>query len=262
MLKTLLRIAIVILFLPALAYAATTSPQTAIPAPATSVPATTTSKVTTPPTTTSATVATTATAPAVNNLPIVAGKDYEVIPPGPSIKSPPAGKIEVVEFFNYGCPACYHLELVLEPWLAKKSQDVVFERMPVIFHFGWDMLARAYYTAKNLGVAEKLTPVFFTAVQVQGLNLTTDATIGQFFVAHGVSQKDFESAYHFTPGIDAQMTKADTLARAYNIFEVPTLVVDGKYKTNVRMTGGDNKRLLQVLDYLIAQERAGVKKSV
>lgn len=191
---------------------------------------------------------------------IVAGKNYQVVPVVAGMPMPPKGKIEVVEFFSYGCPACNHFEPDLEAWLAKKPNDVVFERIPVTFESGWDILARAYYTAKALGVAEKLSPAIFTAIQSQGMDLTNPDILAQFFVSHGVSKKDFDSTYNFSPGIDAQVMRGDNLMRAYGIYQVPTVVVDGKFVTNPVIAGGDSKGMLQVIDYLIAQERAAMKK--
>lgn len=198
------------------------------------------------------------------NAPITAGKEYQIIPPAaanaPGVTAPPKGKIQVLEFFSYGCPWCFKFEPFLEAWLAQKPADVAFDRVPVVFEQNWDVYARAYYTAKDLGVVDKITPAIFNAIQMQGADLSNAATLSQFFVTQGVAAKDFDSAYNFSPGIDAQLMRSDNLMRAYGIVEIPTLVIDGKYRTSVRMTGGDNKRLLQVVDYLIAQERNALKK--
>lgn len=185
-----------------------------------------------------------------------AGTDFQVLPQTPTANSP-GNKIVVIEFFSYGCPWCYHLEPQVENWLVHKPKDVQFERVPVVFEQGWDILAKIYYTAKALGVADKLMLPAFTALQDQNKNLTDNAVLYQFVKEHGVNQQDFESAYNFSPGIDAQMMRGDKLIKQYGIFAVPTFVINGKYVTNMGMAGGDSKRLLDIVNYLINKEQRG-----
>ena len=40
------------------------------------------------------------------------------------------GKIEVIEFFWYGCPHCYSLEPAVNEWAKGLPKDVVFRRCP------------------------------------------------------------------------------------------------------------------------------------
>ncbi len=184
------------------------------------------------------------------------GKDYQLIPTAPSDPSPRL-KVTVVEFFSFGCPWCYHLEPTLENWLAHKPNDVEFDRIPVVFEPGWDVLAKVYYTAKSLGIAEKLMVPAFSAVQDQNLDLTNTENIEQFFMAHGVSKQDVESTFNFSPGIDAQVLRGSDIIKHYGVFAVPSFVIDGKYLTNMGMAGGDNERLLKIVNYLIAKEKPG-----
>lgn len=187
-----------------------------------------------------------------------AGTDFQVLPQTATNQvSPPNNKITVIEFFSYGCPWCYHLEPQVETWLSNKPKDVQFERVPVVFEQGWDTLAKIYYTAKALNVANKLMMPIFTALQDQNKNLTDNAVLYQFVKDQGVNQQDFESAYNFSPGIDAQMMRGDNLIKQYGIFAVPTFVINGKYVTNMAMAGGDTKRLIDIVNYLINKEQRG-----
>src|SRR5689334_20825206 len=43
------------------------------------------------------------------------------------------GKIEVVEFFWYGCIHCYHFEPLLAAWVPKLKSDTQFRRVPAVF---------------------------------------------------------------------------------------------------------------------------------
>jgi protein dithiol oxidoreductase (disulfide-forming) len=187
-----------------------------------------------------------------------AGKDYEVISTSEIIpKSNPKSQVRVVEFFSYACPACYHFEPILDKWLAKKPDYVKFERVPIVFQPSWRSLARAYYIAKMLGVEKELTPALFKAIQVEGQDLSNPKLQEEFFIKHGVKQHEFESIASFSPGIDAQLLRSDTLMQENKILAAPTLVVDNRYKVDPSMIGGDPTRFLQVTDYLIEKVRKG-----
>jgi protein dithiol oxidoreductase (disulfide-forming) len=191
-----------------------------------------------------------------NSTPFQQGKDYKLVPVVAGAKSLSKNKVTVIEFFSFGCPACFHFEPSLEAWLEHKPDYVQFDRIPVIYEPGWDVLARGYYTAKNLGVAERLAPKFFAALQKQGQDLTNPATMEQFFINNGVSKSDFENTFNFSPGMDGQIVHGDNLMRLYKIFQVPTVVINGKYQVNPALTDGSAKRMIQIMDYLIEQERA------
>ncbi len=187
-----------------------------------------------------------------------AGKDYQLISHSQiTPQSSPETVVEVKEFFNYACPACYHFEPALEKWLAEKPAYVKFERIPIIFQPSWRSLARAYYIAKMLGVEKRLTPAIFKAIHVDGQDLSDPKLQEAFFIKQGVTQQEFESMASFSPGIDAQLLRSDTLMQEYKIFTAPTLVIDNRYKVDPSLVGGDPARFLQVTDYLIEKVRKG-----
>lgn len=183
------------------------------------------------------------------------GKEYQLLATASNDAAPPK-KATVIEFFSYGCPFCYRLEPELESWLAKKGKDINFERIPVTFEPGWDILAKVYYATKSLGVSEKMITPIFAGLQDQGLDLTNLETTEQFFVAHNISKQDFDSAFNFSPGIDAQILRGDRIIKQYGVVAVPAFVINGKYLTNMGMAG-DSKRILKIIDYLIAKEKPG-----
>lgn len=187
-----------------------------------------------------------------------AGRDYQVISRSQIIpQSGPKEVVEVAEFFNYACPACYHFDSVLEKWLAKKPAYVKFERIPIIFQPSWRSLARAYYIAKMLGVEKQLTPAIFKAIHVENQDLSDPKLQEAFFIKQGVTQRAFESMASFSPGIGAQLLRSDTLMRADQITAAPTLVVDSRYKVDPGLVAGDPTRFLKVVDYLIEKVRKG-----
>jgi protein dithiol oxidoreductase (disulfide-forming) len=186
------------------------------------------------------------------------GKDYELISTSQIIPElTPKAQVRVIEFFNYACPACYHFEPILNKWLAKKPSYVIFERVPIVFQPSWRSLARAYYVAQMLGVEKELTPAIFKAIHVEGQDLSDPKLLEEFFIKHGVKQHEFENIASFSPGIDAQLLRSDTLMQEDKILAAPTLVIDNRYKVDPSMIGGDPIHFLQVADYLIEKVRKG-----
>lgn len=179
-------------------------------------------------------------------------RDYKLVlkPQPPSHQN----TVEVVEFFSYACPGCYALEPTLESWLITKPKYVSFDRIPVIYHLEWYPLAKAYYTAKVLHVANRITPILFATAHQGQQDLTNPATLSLFFQKEGVKAEDFSNTYHFLPGIDSQVSQGDQLMRQYGITVIPTFVINGLYQTDLRFSKGDPHRLMQIINFLIAQE--------
>ncbi|HQU14628.1 MAG: hypothetical protein B7Z66_04695 [Chromatiales bacterium 21-64-14] len=181
-----------------------------------------------------------------------AGIDYKVIDPPVAIPGAAKGKVTVVEFFWYGCPHCYHFEPYLDAWLEHKPADVQFIRIPAPLNPTWTIHARAYYAAQELGVLNRIHRPLFDAVQKEGPQLASEDALTAFFAQHGVKAADFRAAYEsFT--VDAEVRRARALAQSMGISGVPTLVVDGKFKTDASLAGG-NEKILQVVDYLVRRE--------
>lgn len=179
------------------------------------------------------------------------GKDFAVIAPSKLLPRQASKRVMVTEFFSFGCPWCFKLEPTIEQWQKQLPKNVTFERVPVVFEQGWQYYARAYYIADSLGLTHKFMPLLFSAVQKQGLNLKSNAAMIDFFVKNGVSKDIVSSAFESSPTIDAKMSLGAIKMQAYQIVAVPALVVDGKYRTDLRMAKGDSKRMLQIVNYLV-----------
>ncbi len=164
-------------------------------------------------------------------------------------------KIEVVEVFSYACIHCFHFDPALEAWRAKQADDVAFKRLPAIFNQSWSLFAQAYYTAEVLGVLDKVHGPIFNAIHLQGADLRNPNAMGQLFKdVAGVEEKEFTRVFN-SFGVRSRVQQADAQGRMYRVTGVPTLVVAGKYVVDGRMAG-NNTRMLQVVDYLVSQERA------
>lgn len=163
-------------------------------------------------------------------------------------------KIEVIEFFSYGCPHCADLEPVLEQWLKSVPTDVQFRRVPVLFQPRWVALARVYYTLEALGVESKLSQEVFNAVHKQGIDLSNDKTFFDWAAKHGLDRKKVEEMYN-SFGINGRVNRAKSIGGTYRIESVPTVVVDGKFMTASDKVGSHGQ-LPAAIDALIAKARA------
>ncbi|WP_340123437.1 thiol:disulfide interchange protein DsbA/DsbL [Methylobacter svalbardensis] len=177
---------------------------------------------------------------------------YETLSPAQPTHNP--DKIEIIEFFWYGCPHCYSLEPLLEKWVKSLPKNVEFIRQPAVFSDLWGKHAKAYFTAEALSVADKIHADFFDAIQNKKQNLETEDQLAKFFVAHGVNENEFHDTYNSFL-VDAKMRQATTMAGRYGVTGVPALIINGKYKTNGPIAGSHEK-MLEVVDQLIKQEGA------
>ena len=179
-------------------------------------------------------------------------KGYENVAPVQPVEL--AGKVEVIEFFWYGCSHCFSFDPVLNEWVKKQSDQINFIRVPAVFSKRWGRHAKAYFTAQALGVSEQLHTDFFNAIQVKKQRLETEDQLVKFFVAHGVNEQDFRNAYHSFL-VDAKMRQAQSMGPRYGIISVPTIIINGKYRSNASIAGGQSN-LLGVMDQLVAVESA------
>lgn len=180
------------------------------------------------------------------------GANYtKIVPAQPS--SVAAGKVEVLEVFWYGCGHCFALDPSLETWRTKhKPAYVEFVRVPAMWNDTLRMHARIFYTADLLGKLEELHTPIFQEIQTKGNPLNTVESITAFFRSKGVSTDEFQKAFS-SFAVESKLQRADFLNRRYRIESVPTIIVNGKYKTDVGMAG-DEARLFQLISELVASE--------
>lgn len=181
---------------------------------------------------------------------VKAESGYEVISPAQPVQNP--DKIEVIEFFWYGCPHCYSLEPAMQAWLKTKPANVEFIRQPAVFSDVWGKHAKAYYVAEALDVVEKVHADFFDAIQNKKQKLLTEDDLAKFFAAHGVKDEDFRAAYSSFL-VDSKMRQAEAVAGRYGITGVPALIVNGKYKVTAS-TAKSQENMINVTNQLIQQE--------
>ncbi|MBY4946344.1 thiol:disulfide interchange protein DsbA/DsbL [Cupriavidus respiraculi] len=189
------------------------------------------------------------TAPAQAAAP-TEGKEYQVLKAAQPVTP---GKIEVTEFFWYGCPHCYDFEPELEAWVKKQNKDVVFKRVPVAFRDDLMPHTKIFYALESIGKLEAMNSKVFQAIHVERKRLLDPNEIADFMAKNGIDRKAFVDAYNsFSVTTNAQ--RANKIADAYKIDGVPTIVVQGKYVTSPSIAGS-KPVAVQTMDYLVTQVR-------
>jgi len=186
----------------------------------------------------------------------VEGKQYSRINPVPVETGK---KIEVIEFFSYGCPHCAEFEPFLMDWVKAQPADVAVRRVPVMFQPRWVELAKIYYTLEAMGEEAKMSPEVFTAIHGKGLALWEPAKFYDWAASKGLDRKKVEDIYN-SFSMSGRINRAKQLAQAYNIQEVPMMVIDGKYLTSPARAGSHATTPV-VLTELVAKARAERPKS-
>ena len=183
-----------------------------------------------------------------------AGKHYQVL--NQPVRTRDSNKIEVVELFWFGCPHCYHFEPLLKAWKQKQQADVDFWQSPAMWNERMKVHAQVFFTAKALGVEEKLHEPIFTSLVVERKQLTNPTEIEDLFANYGVDREEFKKTFK-SFGVISQVKQADARARSYQLTGTPELVVNGKYRVTAGMAGGQAE-MLKVVDFLVAKERAAM----
>lgn len=182
----------------------------------------------------------------------VEGTHYDLV--SPAVRTAEPDKIEVAEFFWYGCGHCYTFEPVIGQWKKTLADDVDFRGSPAMWNPQMELHARAFYTAEVLGVLDTMHQVLFQAMNVDGKRLSKQADIAQLFAANGVAEEDFVKAFD-SFGVSSLVRQANSRARAAKVTGTPALLVNGKYHVSTRKAGSQ-ANMLKIADYLIAKERA------
>lgn len=154
------------------------------------------------------------------------GEDYVLLnPPQPTS----GDKIEVLEFFFYGCSHCYDLHPQLSAWKNTMPKDVELIYLPVPnFQASWEPMARTFYALESLGQVNQLHDALFKAWHVDHIDLSDEAAITNFVALHGVDRAKFSAAYN-SFSMQSKVVRAKQMVSSYGIRGTPTLVVDGKY---------------------------------
>lgn len=176
---------------------------------------------------------------------------YRVLDNPVAVNDP--SKIEVREFFFYGCPHCYDTETLVEHWLQTKPADVDFVRSPVLFINGAEPLARAFYVAQSKGILDQVHRPIFDAIHKHREPLFTVPALTNFFRKYAVEPKEFNELYA-SFGVSTRIRQADAISRESKITGVPAFSVNGKYLV-LRQNLKSADELFEVINFLVEKER-------
>ncbi|MSQ72809.1 MAG: thiol:disulfide interchange protein DsbA/DsbL [Betaproteobacteria bacterium] len=185
--------------------------------------------------------------------------EYSAVYPPPPVTG--ERRMEVVEFFYYGCPICYELEPALSAWIGNAPDTIVVRRVPALSSALWENFAKLFYTLEALGHLDRLHWPVYDNFHVDDIRLNEEPVMFDWVSRNGIDPQLFVDTYG-SPAIAAKVVAARELLRSYGIKGVPTLVIDGRFITSAHMAGS-TKQLIPVLNYLVEQaklERARLGK--
>lgn len=169
------------------------------------------------------------------------------------------GKIEVLEFFSWGCSHCRDFNPLVRRWEQNLPKDVAFRKVPVSFgRAAWGNLARLYYALEGMGELARLDEAVFAAIHDRRENLYTEAAALAWARRQGVDGRRLGDAFR-SFSTETRLARADQLSRAYKVDSVPLITVAGRYRV-VGRAGQGQPGLLAVADDLIARARREVTK--
>lgn len=181
------------------------------------------------------------------------GKGYAELKERAPVEAP-AGQVEVVEFFSYGCSHCKNFEPMFSAWKKSAPKDVAVRMVHVGFQSSFEPLQRIYYALEAMGLADQ--PVHmkvFQALQAERKRLDKPDVLLPWIAEQGVDRAKFEATYK-SFGVANKLRRAVQLQEAYHVEGTPALGIAGRYYTDGSMAGGF-ERMIQIANNLIAQER-------
>lgn len=174
------------------------------------------------------------------------GFDYRILPIAQPVDV--KGKVEVIEFFWYGCPHCYDFEPELSSWVKRQPKDVVFKRVPVAFRDDFMPHSQLFYALEAMGKGDALNEKVMYAMHKENKRLLTEPEIADWVASQGIDRNTFLATYR-SFAVISKARAARQMAEAYRIDGVPTIVMQGKYVTSPSIAGTKAKAII-VMDYL------------
>jgi thiol:disulfide interchange protein DsbA len=185
-----------------------------------------------------------------------AGRDFQELNPPRPVSS--GERIEVIEFFYYGCPVCYEAQPHIARWLMRVGPGIVMLRVPAVFTESSESFARSFYTLGAMSQIARLHWPLYDNHHFDGKQLDQEKNVLDWVSGNGVDGARFKEIWH-SEAVQAQVDAAKKALETYDVKGVPTFVVDGKYLTSARMAGSV-KDMMRVVEYLVERAAAERKK--
>lgn len=176
--------------------------------------------------------------------------NYELLLPEPEYAKP-GEPVEVAEFFMWSCPHCFHFEPFIKKWDANKAKDVEFVRIPAMFGGSANLHAKVFYALEAIGELKRVDDAFFREIHEKRNRLGDRDAVDAFLASQGVDMEKFRKAMK-SFSVAAKTNRAALLMRRYGVRGVPSLVVDGRFKSG---RGLSYKEMTELADFLVDRVR-------
>ncbi|MHC8598155.1 thiol:disulfide interchange protein DsbA/DsbL [Arenicellales bacterium IMCC55707] len=163
-------------------------------------------------------------------------------------------RIEVLEIFWYGCPHCYALEPYLKKWLKNKPEFVEFVQLPAVLNQSWAFDARVFYTFVALGLMDELHEAYFDAIHKDRRRMKNVEQVAAWAQEQGINPQLILDTFN-SFGVDSMLANATQMSGRYEADGVPTIIIDGKYRTTVSLAGGHNE-IIDLINYLAQRAKS------
>jgi thiol:disulfide interchange protein DsbA len=186
----------------------------------------------------------------------VAGRDFQELSPPRPVST--GERIEVLEFFYYGCPVCYEAQPHIARWMMRAGPGIALLRVPAVFTESSESFARTFYTLGAMGQIARLHWPVYDNHHFDGKQLNELKNVVAWVAGNGVDAARFTEVWN-SDAVKAQVDSAKQALVTYDIKGVPSFVVDGKYVTSARMAGGV-KEVIAVVEHLVGRAATERKK--
>jgi thiol:disulfide interchange protein DsbA len=162
-------------------------------------------------------------------------------------------RIEVIEFFYYGCPVCYETQPILSRWLGTAPEYVSIRRVPALSTEKWEPYAKLFYALEALGAVGRLHWPVYDNIHFEDVKLNDEKIMADWVARNGIDRQKFVETYG-SADVAGKVAQARELLKAYDVRGVPTFIVDGKFLTSARLAGGTSQ-VIEVIDHLVRLAR-------
>jgi protein dithiol oxidoreductase (disulfide-forming) len=189
----------------------------------------------------------------------VEGKDYKKMATPQAVAD--ASRMEVIEFFWYGCSHCYTIEPVMAAWAQKLPKDVNYRRVHVVWPGRSDLEghARLFLALQAMGLESKYALSVFSAIQRERLELRREKTLFDWVQKQGIDLGKFKAAYNGF-SVSMQLNAMAKMTQDYGIDGVPAIIVNGKWVTGPSVHGREDATITRVIDEMLDAERKSRQK--
>jgi len=179
------------------------------------------------------------------------GREFNRVDPPRPVAT--GDRIEVIEFFYYGCPVCYETQPILSRWLGTAPEYVSIRRVPALSTEKWGPYAKLFYALETLGEVSRLHWPVYDNIHFEDVALSDEKIMADWVARNGVDRQKFVATYG-SDEVAAKVAQARELLKSYDVRGVPTFIVDGKFLTSARLAGG-TQQVIPVLDHLVKLAR-------